>query len=196
MYVIGQPVIQFTKSSLDLFLLADVPDFNKTGEVDKVLAVKNTKKSIKSSEIKYPLAGRQYGKVKIPVLKLDTPLYFGDSPELLRKGSGQYLGSVFPGERGTTLIGGHNTDSFGRLIGVKNGDNIVVQTSYGYYQYQVVSTGVYLKTDKKIKKILNQQTERQLLLYTCYPIDSIGMTDRRLFIQAKLIDGPIVEESK
>ena len=194
-YIIGRPVIQFTTSSLNLFLLSDIPNFEQTSNEDLQLS-KNDSKEIASSKLKYPAVGEKYGQIHIQKVKMNEPLYFGDSSEILRKGAGQYTGSVYPGEMGTTLIGGHNISSFGKLIGLSVGDIIQVKTTYGRYRYKVTESKVYQYNDQLIMQRLNQRDERKLLLYTCYPIDELGMTTRRLFITADYISGPIINPDK
>lgn len=194
-YVIGRPVIQFTTSSLNLFLLSDIPNFKQTTNEDSQLSA-NDSKEIASSKLKYPKPGEKYGKIVVTKIKMDEPLYFGDTSEILRKGAGQYTGSVYPGEMGTTMIGGHNISSFGKLIGVEDGDIIQIKTTYGRYRYKVSETKVYQYNDATIMERLDQRDHRKLILYTCYPIDALGMTTKRLFITADYVSGPIINPNK
>ncbi|MEE1499033.1 MAG: class D sortase, partial [Enterococcus hirae] len=46
------------------------------------------------------------------------------------------------------------------------------------------------------KQEIRQRNNAKLILYTCYPIDSIGLTDQRLFVTAKLHAGPMINENK
>lgn len=194
-YIIGRPVIQFTTSSLDLFLLSDIPNFKQTNDQDLQLSANDTRE-IASSKLDYPKPGEKYGKIIVSKVKLNEPLYFGDSNEILRKGAGQYTGSVYPGEMGTTMVGGHNIDGFGKLLGVNEGDIIQVKTTYGRYRYKVTEAKVYQYNDTTIMQRLNQRTQRKLILYTCYPIDALGMTTKRLFITADYVSGPIINPNK
>ncbi|MFV0560036.1 MAG: class D sortase [Enterococcus sp.] len=200
-YVIGQPVIQFVTSSLDLFLLNDAPKFDETSET-AFAAVKDedvktdADNELPSSEINYPRGGEKYGKIVIDDLKIDEPLYFGDTQAILRYGAGQYMGSVYPGELGTTLVGGHNTASFGKLLGIETGTTVKVQTTYANYTYKVVSREIKYKTDQDIQAQIVQQKKRHLILYTCYPLNSLGMSDRRVFVTCEFVDGPIINDAK
>lgn len=104
---------------MQVLLLTDAPTFD---EVPKKMNINKVDskglKEINSSQIQFPKYGENYGEITISRIKLDTPLYFGDSETILREGAGQYMGSVFPGEIGTTLVGGHNIDEFGKLLNV------------------------------------------------------------------------------
>ncbi|MGX7172446.1 class D sortase [Enterococcus ratti] len=199
MYIIGRPVIQFATTSLQLFLLSDVPNHERKMQIlfhdskmeKQSLGVEND--IIPSSKINYPRSGYQYGKVAIDSVKLDALLYYGDSAEILRKGVGHYSGSVYPGELGTTLIGGHNTAEFGKMIGVQVTDKVNVITNYGEYIYQVYDVTVLDKDDHRISQLLAQKKKAELVLYTCYPVDSIGLTNQRLFILCNLIKGPMIQ---
>lgn len=199
MYVIGRPVIQFVASSLELILLNEAPNFDFESK-ETFTAVQDAEvqtdenNELPSSQIDYPKGGSLYGKIVIDDLKLDVPLYFGDTKEILRVGAGQFMGSVYPGELGTTLVGGHNTDSFGKLSAIQEGTEVKVQTTYGNYTYRTLHSEVKNKDDAAVQDLISQRERRILLLYTCYPIDSLGMTDDRLFVTCELIDGPVINE--
>lgn len=200
-YVIGRPVITFVSSTLNLFLLAEVPTFT---EVEAAQLVKMTSleketsatKTLASSQIDYPAGGQYYGQLDLPSVELKAPLYFGDSQEILRLGAGQYMGSVFPGETGTTMIGGHNLDGFAKMNGLKLNDPIHLATTYGRYTYRVIQTEVHFKKDQEIEQILEQSKEHLLILYTCYQEYSFGLTDNRLFVVAKLTSGPLIDQGR
>lgn len=195
-YVIGRPVIQFVTSSIQLFLLTDTPNFEMTKQsftaVDNKKVATNEKNELPSSKIDYPLGGQLYGKVKIEKLQLNVPLYFGDTEEILRQGAGQFMGSVYPGELGTSLIGGHNVDDFGKLGATQIGDEVTLQTTYGNYVYRINQIEVRDKKDKEINEMIYQRNDRRLILYTCYPIDSLGLTNERLFAIGEYVSGPMI----
>ena len=195
-YVVGKPVIQFVTSSIQLFLLTDTPNFETTKQsftaVDNKKIATNAKNELPSSKIDYPVGGQLYGKVKIEKLQLNVPLYFGDTEEILREGAGQFMGSVYPGELGTSLIGGHNVDDFGKLGAAQVGDEITLQTTYGNYVYRINQIEVRDKKDKEINDMIYQRNDRRIILYTCYPIDSLGLTNERLFAIGEFVSGPMI----
>lgn len=195
-YVIGKPVIQFVTSSIQLFLLTDTPNFETTKQsftaVDNKKIATNARNELPSSKIDYPVGGQLYGKVKIEKLQLNVPLYFGDTEEILREGAGQFMGSVYPGELGTSLIGGHNVDDFGKLGAAQVGDEITLQTTYGNYVYRINQIEVRDKKDKEFNDMIYQRNDRRVILYTCYPIDSLGLTNERLFAIGEFVSGPMI----
>ena len=195
-YVIGKPVIQFVTSSIQLFLLTDTPNFETTKQsftaVDNKKIATNARNELPSSKIDYPVGGQLYGKVKIEKLQLNVPLYFGDTEEILREGAGQFMGSVYPGELGTSLIGGHNVDDFGKLGAAQVGDEITLQTTYGNYVNRINQIEVRDKKDKEINDMIYQRNDRRVILYTCYPIDSLGLTNERLFAIGEFVSGPMI----
>jgi sortase A len=195
-YVIGKPVIQFVTSSIQLFLLTDTPNFETTKQsftaVDNKKIATNARNELPSSKIDYPVGGQLYGKVKIEKLQLNVPLYFGDTEEILREGAGQFMGSVYPGELGTSLIGGHNVDDFGKLGAAQVGDEITLQTTYGNYVYRINQIEVRDKKDKEINDMIYQRNDWRVILYTCYPIDSLGLTNERLFAIGEFVSGPMI----
>lgn len=195
-YVVGKPVIQFVTSSIQLFLLTDTPNFETTKQsftaVDNKKIATNARNELPSSKVDYPVGGQLYGKVKIEKLQLNVPLYFGDTEEILREGAGQFMGSVYPGELGTSLIGGHNVDDFGKLGAAQVGDEITLQTTYGNYVYRINQIEVRDKKDKEINDMIYQRNDRRIIIYTCYPIDSLGLTNERLFAIGEFVSGPMI----
>ena len=63
-----------------------------------------------------------------------------------------------------------------------------METSYGIYTYQVVSTEVLDVTGMDAYDFLTDH--EQLILYTCYPFDMLSHTDYRFIVHADLISGP------
>lgn len=201
-YIIGAPVINFASSAVQLILLNDAPSFDTktnnlfstTDQATKEEAVNEAGK-IASSEMVYPVSGDQFGQVVIDKVGINEPLFYGDSEEILSLGSGQYIGSMIPGDLGTTLIGGHNRPSFGQIYYLEQGDQIVINTHYGDYTYQVTEKKVSTKSDPVINERLGDKSKRSLILYTCYPLDAIGWADDRVFVFADYVSGPIIDES-
>lgn len=200
MYVIGRPVIHFATSSLNLFLLSDVPTFETQEQSFEAIkeedVAKDENNELASSSIAYPRGGERYGDIMVDSLDLNMPLYFGDTDEILRKGAGQYMGSVYIGETGTSLVGGHNVDGFGKLSGIQTNDIVTAKTTYANYRYQVKEMVIRHKDDPEINELISQKDKPILLLYTCYPVDSLGMTDERLFVICELVEGPLINPNK
>lgn len=148
--------------------------------------------SVPSSLIKYPTNGTKYAEITITAN--DTvyviPLYFGDKPATLKRGAGHYMGSHFPGESSTVLVSGHNNTFFNCLQWVKVGDVIKLETNWGTYLYEVTETAIKKNTDTSAYDLL--ATEENLVLYTCYPFDKLGLTPNRFFVYTRLVSGPVV----
>ncbi|MGY3703565.1 hypothetical protein BW731_06970 [Vagococcus martis] len=189
------------KETFDLFLSAvsitekaeskDIPSIFDESKQKSIQAVDD---KVPSSQVDYPTLGTEYGTVIIDKFNVQARLIYGDSQEDLRVGVGQFNGSVFPGEEGTTLIGGHNTADLAALNGVEANDTITIKTNYETYQYQVTSKKVARFDDKKaIESLYKKSDNNQLILYTCYPIDMIGLTDERLFVYAERVSGKMID---
>lgn len=144
--------------------------------------------TVDAADVEFPSIGKQFGELSINACDIDAKLFFGDSSVPLRNGVGVYAGSFIPGYGRTILVAGHNNTFFNGLKNVNKGDVVKISTSYGNYKYKV--TGTKLTTDKdKSAYDLNAEKEN-LVLYTCYPFDSLGLTNRRFFVYAKKLSGP------
>ncbi len=150
--------------------------------------LKDVKLNLASKNLEsYPEYGTRYGKIKIPSLDVDLPLYFGDTLAILKNGVGHYSGSYFPGEGGSVLCVGHNT--FGmlrRLPEIKKGAKIIIETTYGTFTYEVYETKIVKETDLAAAPI--QREKEMLMLYTCYPLYTIGYAPYRFFAYANLVE--------
>ena len=154
---------------------------------------KNTEKNTQEVKInlenkmleEYPAYGTQSGKVIIKDLDIDLPLYFGDTLSILRYGVGHSSGSYFPGEGGSIICMAHNTKGFLRsLPEIQVGTKIQLNTVYGNYTYTVYETKIVPGTETSAVPV--QHDEEILMLYTCYPVNSIGHAKNRFITYSKL----------
>lgn len=131
----------------------------------------------------YPEYGTKYANIKIESVNIDLPLYYGDTLSLLRNGAGQSSSGYFPGEGGSILCMAHNSKGmFRTLPQVKKGDKIKINTSYGEFTYTIYDTKVVKDTDLDALPI--QKEEEKLMVYTCYPVDTIGHKSHRFVVYA------------
>ena len=156
---------------------------NKTSEEKEIVLNKDSKRLTD-----YPAYGKKYATLKISAIDLELPLYYGDTLSILRYGVGQYAGSYFPGEGGTTIIAAHNTTNFfARVEELKVNDEIIIEASYGTFKYRIDSYKVVNENDLDAFPI--QDEKELLILYTCYPINRsvIGRKTDRYVIYASLV---------
>ena len=147
-----------------VFSLLNTITITEKKEEDTTLSFDNIKKRLKN----YPSYGTKYGTLKINSIDVDLPLYHGDTLDILNYGIGHYAGSYFPGESGSIVLAGHNNQGFLRRL-------------------PEVQVG-----DKKEEYLLPIQNEEELLMiYTCYPVTAIGLTNQRYVIYAKRIEGEV-----
>ena len=133
----------------------------------------------------YPPYGSRFASIKIDDLGIDLPLYYGDTLSILRNGVGQSSGAYFPGEGGSIICMAHNTANYLRkLPEIKIGAKIKIEAVYGDYTYTVYDTKIVDQTNLDAVPI--QKEEEILMLYTCYPVNSIGHAKNRFIAYARL----------
>lgn len=121
-------------------------------------------------------------RIQIPALSVDAPIVQGDGWEQLKKGVGQHVGSVNPGQNGNLVLSAHN-DVFGEIFRdldrLKTGDTIVLYTNQRLYSYVVTSSQIVLPTQVEVMASTPDST---VTLISCYPylIDK-----KRIVITAK-----------
>ena len=165
---------------------------NENETVDMVTN-KDGKSFIKADKIAYPKYGYRFGELSIPDCKVECPLFMGDAEVALGNGAGVYYGSFIPGYGGTILIAGHNNTFFNGLKNAKAGQEIILKTSYGNYRYKIRETAVKDSLDTTAYDL--SADYENLVLYTCYPFDEVGLTGKRLFVYADLTDGIPIEKN-
>ena len=154
---------------------------------------KDGKPAIKADTVVYPGYGVRFGEISIPDCKVKCPLFMGDDDISLKNGAGVYYGSFIPGYGGTILIAGHNNTFFNGLKNAKAGQEITIRTSYGNYKYKISKTEIKDSLDTSAYDL--SADYENLVLYTCYPFDEVGLTSKRLFVYADLTDGIQIEKN-
>lgn len=146
--------------------------------------------TVKSSDIKFPSYGDRYANLKIPSAGIDAPVFWGDGDKQLKLGLGHYLGSNYPGMGSTVLIAGHNHTFLHTIDKAVIGDEIILTTDYGVYTYVIDKVEIASKSSTSVYD-LNANYEN-LVLYTCYPLTTLGLTSQRYYVCAKLKSGPTI----
>lgn len=160
--------------------------------VSKILSIiAGDETIIKSSQVKRPTHKEAYATISNEKRNFNKQVYFGDTPDILSLSIGQYEYSGIPGEGKAILLAGHNSTHFKELRNFKKGDHVKIDTAYGSFLYEVGESEIILADDFDVK-LLDKQ-EEFLIMYCCYPFDSLS-TDYRYFVYAKKIDGPKIEE--
>ena len=149
---------------------------------------------VKNDSVQYPNYGNLFGELIINDCNVDANLFFGDNDVALRNGVGIYAGSFVPGCGGTILVAGHNNTYFNGLKNAAVGQKVEIKTSYGNYIYEITDTAVKKATDRTAYDL--SADYENLIMYTCYPFDALGLTTQRYFVYAKLVSGtPIDKEA-
>ena len=154
----------------------------------------NEQEYISIEDVQYPKYGEQFGELIIEDCGVDTKLFFGDDNVPLRYGVGIYNGSFIPGYGKTILVARHNNTYFNGLKHTKAGQIVTIRTSYGNYKYEITKAEVKKSTDSSAYDL--SADEENLIMYTCYPFDELGLTINRYFVYAKFVSGPIIETSE
>lgn len=136
--------------------------------------------------ITQPSWGTSFGRLKIPSISVDIPVYHGDDKPQLVDGAGHFAGSYFPGEGGSIILAAHNSHGlFYTLPQIQIGDKVTVETIYGTFEYEVFKTDIADYRDNDAFPI--QHEEEILMMYTCYPVDNVWYVDDRFIAFAKLV---------
>jgi sortase A len=143
-------------------------------------------RSIVGSAIDLPVpthAPEQGIRIRIPAIGVDAAIVQGDSPEQLKKGVAQHLGTPNPGQNGNLVLSGHN-DAFGEVFRgldkLHPGDAISVYTNQHEFTYIVSGTRIVSPTQVDVMDPTKKPT---VTLISCYPY---LVDDQRIVISANL----------
>lgn len=197
---IFSPVLYSVFSVLNLLSTNDVVDNENHEEVlydpsrfeiNNDIADPN---SIPFGSFQYPTSGSKFGQIKIDNTNVDCALYMNDDEKELKKGAGVSLKSNIPGDNGTTLIAGHCASFFSTLGSAEIGDKIYLSTNYGNYVYEIFDIQIKKLEDLSDSKVNEElsYTDNRLILYTCYPFNTLYSVSQRYFVYAKYVSGPII----
>ena len=172
-------------------LLVDpvAPDHNVSDSLSP--AGKGTADTINITEITFPTYEQVYGELSIPSIDLVCPFVYGDTNKALKKGVGQYIGSMIVGYGGTTLACAHVNRQLKNLHKTQIGDQIQIRTTYGVYTYEIKYTGIHDASDDSIYDLGRE--DENLVLYTCYyQKTALGSVKKRFFVCADYVSGPMI----
>ena len=184
------PVIEIGK----LFILDSKYDFSESGQdlLSDITSIDASQETVKLSEITIPSYGDRYGHMTIDNTQVDVDVYFGDGQRELHYGVGTYSEAGIPGQNKTILMGAHTSTHFADLKSVQVGSIIHIQTNYGIYQYRITDAKVGHMNDTSMYDLSKEY--ENIILYTCYPFGSVGMTDYRYFVYGEYVSGPMIVE--
>lgn len=119
--------------------------------------------------------------LQVPRLGLTVPVVEGADAEALLLGAGHVVHTAFPGHHGNTGIAAHRDTCFRPLRFIKPGDDIVITSPDGIYDYVVSGTEIVLPTDGRV---LHHTKTRDLTLITCFPFFYVGSAPKRFIVHA------------
>ncbi len=125
--------------------------------------------------------GDLLGRIEIPRLKLSATIIEGDDSGSLRHAVGHIPGTALPWESGNIGLAAHRDSFFSKLGELRDGDQIVLTTVRGTFQYRAAEFAIVKPDDVGVLSSLRQPA---LTLVTCYPFHYIGAAPERFVIRA------------
>ena len=108
-------------------------------------------------------------RIQIPAINIDAPIVQGDGWEQLKKGVGQNVSSVNPGQNGNVILSAHN-DVYGELFRfldkLQPGDQVILYSQQRQYVYVVDRTALVEPTAVEVMASTGNPT---VTLISCYP---------------------------
>lgn len=128
------------------------------------------------------------GRLKIPKIKVDLPIYHGTSDEVLEKGVGHLEGTSLPvgGKSTRAVLSAHRglagATLFTHLDKITKGDRFTIVVLGKTLTYQVISTQVVDPDDTEALKVVRGQD--LVTLVTCTPL---GINSSRILVTGKRV---------
>ena len=108
-------------------------------------------------------------RIQIPAINVDAPVVQGDNWEQLKKGVAQHIGTPNPGEKGNTVLSGHNDiygEVFRYLDRLSPGDSVILFTSQRQYTYVITGTQMVEPT---AVEVMAPTPDARVTLISCHP---------------------------
>jgi sortase A len=139
-----------------------------------------------------PKKGKSIGKIDIDSQNIHMNIKVGTELENLDNNNAAiYSKAAMLGEKGISLIAGHNWPDFGKIYYLNPGDRFTVSSNWGStYTYVVLKKTVERADSYPIEDKVKDKSNYKAILYSCYPLEALD-TPYRTFVEAILVDGDI-----
>lgn len=125
---------------------------------------------------------RPVGRLYIPRLQLSQDILEGGEGQTMAFGLGHIAQTAAPGTDGSIGLAGHR-DSWGAFIGdLRLRDLLVLDTARDDQAYRVAEIRVVPRDETSV---FAPEQGPGLTLVTCYPVDGLLSTERRLIVRAE-----------
>ncbi len=111
----------------------------------------------------------EIGRIEIPRIGLDVPMFEGVSLTTLDNGPGHWPGTAMPGQIGNVVIAGHRVSHsrpFRHIDQLQVGDEVVLSTADGRFVYLVAGAQI---VEPDALHIVDQTPEPTATLFACHP---------------------------
>jgi sortase A len=129
----------------------------------------------------------EIGRLAIPALGVDQPLYQGLSLTNIDHGPAHWPGTAMPGRLGNVVVAGHRvtrTRPFRHVDDLRPGDQAIFTTVDGQSVYEFVGTEIV--TPDRVD-IVNQTADYTATFYACHPP---GSARYRIVARWRLVSAP------
>lgn len=137
----------------------------------EIIDIDENVKELRKEDIPTLYWGDRWATLSIPAHGVeDKAVYVGDSNSILNQMViGKFFGSVFPGQKGKTVLDGHVSAAFNCLEDMQVGEQIILDTVYGQYIYEVQDIIIFAPNELSMVMQEEGLEEDILFCYTCYP---------------------------
>jgi sortase A len=134
--------------------------------------------------------GSTVGRIEIPRIKVSTLVREGSDDKTLKRAAGHVPYTALPGDQGNVGIAAHRDSFFRNLRNVREGDILLMKTSWGSYEYAVESLDIVMPENVEV---LHPTPAPALTLVTCYPFNFVGSAPKRFIVRARQVNPPVAD---
>lgn len=127
------------------------------------------------------------GTMRIPAIKLETPIYQGVSDKVVENGPGLWPGTPIPGGPGNSVFAGHrttHTHPFMDLDHLDEGDRIITSVGANKTTYKVFKASVVAE-ERYVDVVLRQPRSKSTRMITVFACTPKGFRTHRIVVQAR-----------
>ena len=122
------------------------------------------------------------GLLRIPSLRLEVPIYAGETEVNLDRGAGHIEGTAALNEDGNVGIAGHRDGFFRVLKDITIDQDVFLDVAGRSVRYRVVDISIVERWDRRV---LAPTAVPSITLVTCYPFYFVGSAPERFIVRAE-----------
>lgn len=177
------------KNVLSNYFLPKKPEFSSLNVINEFAGSTNKSEEVDFVDVEQPEINHCYA--KISSADFSGNVYYGETKEALLEGFCQDSETSLPGFDKPILIYGYRGTVLSEIDKTEKGEKISITTEYAVYEYEVIETGSFEKSEKAPYDL--DEEKEFLIIYTDYNFSEKEKDyTENYYVIAEKVSGPAI----